>query len=324
MIETAKARILVTRKLPPAVETRLGQSFTSTFNPDDTLPTSESLAQMSAGYDALLVCSTEKLGKEVIDALPDTIRIIATFSVGTDHIDIAAAAARGIVVTNTPDVLTDATADIAMLLMLGAARGAYDGERTVREDRWDVWCATHPLGVQVTGKTVGILGMGRIGRAFAKRARGFDMKILYHGRNRLDPSLENGEEFDENLDDMLARSDFLSIHCASTPTTRGLINATSIAKLPDGAVIVNTARGDIIDDDALISALKSGKLAAAGLDVFNNEPNIDPRYRELENVFLLPHLGSATIETRDAMGFRAIDNLEAFFSGGIPRDIVSA
>lgn len=317
-------KLLVTRKLPADVEARLGRSYLAQLNDSDVLMGSDALvaAANASQPDGMLVTPTDKLTPEVINALPDTVRIIATFSVGYDHINVAAAAARGITVTNTPDVLTNATADIAMLLMLGAARGAYWGERMVREDRWGAWSPTQPLGVDVTGKRLGILGMGRIGQTVARRARGFDMEIHYHNRQRIDPAEELGATFHGSLEEMLPHCDFLSINCASTPETRASINARRIALMPKGAIVVNTARGDIVDDDALIEALRSGHLFAAGLDVFKGEPAIDPRYRTLDNVFLLPHLGSATTATRIAMGNRAVDNLDAFFRGDKPRDLV--
>lgn len=318
-----KPQILLTRKLPEKAEARASSLFSVRLNPDDRLYTADELVALAQGFDGLFVTPTEKLNHDLIARLPESIRIIATFSVGYDHIDVPAAKARGIAVTNTPDVLTDATADIAMLLILGAARGAYWGERIVRENRWGAWSATNPLGYDVSGQRLGILGMGRIGQAMAKRARAFDMTVHYHGRSRLSPKQEQGATYHANLEDMLPHCDFLSIHCASTAETRGLINAKTIARLPDGAIIVNTARGDIVDDDALIAALQSGKLAAAGLDVFRGEPNIDQRYTTLENVFLLPHLGSATPKTRIGMGLRAIDNLEAFFGGRTPGDLLS-
>ncbi len=316
-------KLVVTRKLPDAVESRISATYDATLNPDDTLFTPQDLASQSQGADAILVTPTEKCQSDFLEALPSSVRIIATFSVGYDHIDVAAAAAKGVTVTNTPDVLTDATADIAMLLMLGAARGAYWGERMVRTDSWGIWTPTEPLGHDVTGRRLGILGMGRIGRAVARRARGFDMEIHYHNRSRLDAGEEQGATFHDTPESLLAHSDFLSINCASTDQTRNLIDEERIALMPDGAIVVNSARGDIIDDDALIAALKSGKLAAAGLDVFKGEPNIDPRYRDLDNVFLLPHLGSATLGTRDAMGMRAVDNLDAFFAGNTPGDLVT-
>jgi lactate dehydrogenase-like 2-hydroxyacid dehydrogenase len=315
-----KMKVLVTRKLPQPVEARLSRDFDALLNADDVPMQAQDIREKSEGTDGLLVTPGERYTADLLSALPRSVRIIATFSVGYDHIDLAAAKARGIAVTNTPDVLTDATADIAMLLILGAARGASWGERMVRENRWTSWAPTAPLGYDVTQKRLGIFGMGRIGQALAKRARGFDMEIHYHNRRRLDPDQESGARYHPTLADMLPHCDFLSINCASTPETRGIINAQTLAKLPEGAILVNSARGDIINDDDLIAALRSGRLAAAGLDVFRNEPKIDPRFRELDNTFLLPHLGSATPNTRTAMGMRAVDNLEQFFQGKPPRD----
>lgn len=321
---TSKPKLFVTRKLTADVEARIAGSYEALFNEDDHIMSSDELLEKAESCDGMLICSTEPHKAEMIQALPDSVRIIATFSVGYDHIDVPAAEARGIAVTNTPDVLTDSTADIALLLMLGAARGADWGERMVREGTWTSWAATHPLGHDVTGRKLGILGMGRIGQAVAKRARGFDMQIHYHKRSRLPADLEQGAVYHDTLEAMLGESEFLSINCASTPQTRGLINAETIAMLPDGAVVVNTARGDIVNDDALIAAIESGKLAAAGLDVFAGEPAIDERYRTLKNTFLLPHIGSATQGTRSAMGMRAVDNLDAFFAGQTPGDLVTA
>ena len=315
-----KAVVLVTRKLPQAVEARLEQDYDARFNNEDKVYTSEELIELAAGADAIIPCHTEKLTAEVIQRLPDSIRAICSFSVGYDHIDLDAARARGIIVTNTPEVLSDATAEIAMLCMLGAARRAYEGEREIRTETWADWSATYQLGIQVTGKRLGILGAGRVGQIMARRARGFDMEIHYYKRNRLPANLEAGAIYHESVEALLPHCDFLSIHCPATPETHHLINAERIALLPDGAVVVNTARGAVVDDNALIEALRSGKLFAAGLDVFNNEPNIDPRYKELANTFLLPHIGSATRETRVAMGFRALDNLDAIMAGGEPRD----
>ncbi len=315
-----KAVVLVTRKLPQAVEARLARDYNARFNKEDTVYNSKQIIDLAAGADAIIPCHTEKLTAEVIQQLPESIRAICSFSVGYDHIDLDAAKARGIIVTNTPEVLSDATAEIAMLCMLGAARRAYEGEREIRTETWADWSATYQLGIQVTGKRLGILGAGRVGQIMAKRARGFDMEIHYYNRNRLSPELEAGAIYHESVEALLPHCDFLSIHCPATPETHHLINAERIALLPDGAVVVNTARGAVVDDNALIEALQSGKLFAAGLDVFNNEPNIDPRYKELPNTFLLPHIGSATRETRDAMGFRALDNLDAIISGGEPRD----
>jgi lactate dehydrogenase-like 2-hydroxyacid dehydrogenase len=302
------------------VEARLARDYDARFNKEDTVYTSKEIIELAAGADAIIPCHTEKLTAEVIQQLPDSIRAICSFSVGYDHINLDAAKARGIIVTNTPEVLSDATAEIAMLCLLGAARRAYEGEREIRTETWADWSATYQLGIQVTAKRLGILGAGRVGQIMAKRARGFDMEIHYYNRNRLPPELEAGAIYHESVEALLPHCDFLSIHCPATPETHHLINAERIALLPDGAVVINTARGAVVDDNALIDALRSGKLFAAGLDVFNNEPNIDPRYKELPNTFLLPHIGSATRETRDAMGFRALDNLDAIISGGEPRD----
>ena len=266
----AKPKICVTRKLPGAVESRISAQFDALLNPDDHLVTAEEVLEKAKVCDALLVTPAEKFTAPLIARLPESVRMIATFSVGYDHLDLRAARARGLVVTNTPDVLTDATADIAMLLILGAARGAYWGERMVRENRWTSWSPTHPLGFDVSGRRLGIIGMGRIGQALTKRARAFDMKIHYFNRRRLDAAQEQGAIFHADLADLLPHADFLSINCASTPETRGMIDRAVIERLPTGSIIVNSARGDIVNDDDLISALKSGKLAAAGLDVYRN------------------------------------------------------
>jgi glyoxylate reductase len=307
--------IFVTRRLPPAVTERLTRNFEARLNPEDRLPDAAAVLAGAQGADGLLVCPTDKVTAEVIGRLPASIRIISTFSVGFDHVDLAAAKARGLVVTNTPDVLTDATADIALLLLLGAARRAHEGERMLREDRWGAWAPTGMLGTHLGGKRLGIYGMGRIGQAVARRARAFDMQIHYHDLARLPPERELGATYHDSPEKLLAASQFLSLHCPATPETRHFLDRRRIALLPDGAIVVNTARGTIVDDGALIEALGSGKIAAAGLDVYENEPAIDPRYRAIENCFLLPHLGSATVETRDAMGFKCLDSLEAFFAG---------
>ncbi len=320
---STRPKLLVTRRLPPEVEARAARSHDAEFNATDTPWSGAELVSRAEGKDGLLVTVTDRLDAATIAGLPASIRIMASFSVGTDHIDLEAAAKRGIAVTNTPDVLTDATADIALLLILGAARGARAGMAAIREGTWANWAPTGMLGIGVTGKRLGILGMGRIGQATSARARAFGMKIHYHNRRRLDASAEEDAVWHETAEDLFAHSDILSVHCASTAGTRGLLNARTLALLPGGAIVVNTARGDIVDDEALIAALGSGHVAAVGLDVFNNEPNIDPRYRTLPNAFLLPHLGSATLETRNAMGFRALDNLDDFFASKTPRDRVA-
>lgn len=320
---SGKPVILVTRKLPNAVEDRLRRDYQPLLNPDDRLYSSDELVALSEGVDAIMPCHTEKFSAGVIARLPDCVRAIANFSVGVDHVDLQAAAARGIIVTNTPDVLSDATAEIAILCMLGAARRASEGERLVRGAGWKDWSPAFMVGIQVTGKRVGIVGMGRVGQIVARRMRGFDMDVHYHNRRRIDAALEQSATFHETLEEMLPLCDVLSLNCPATPETTGLLNAQRLALLPDGAIVINTARGALVDDDALIAALASGKLHSAGLDVYNNEPAIDPRYRGLDNVFLLPHIGSATRETRDAMGYRAIDNLDAIFAGREPVDRVA-
>jgi lactate dehydrogenase-like 2-hydroxyacid dehydrogenase len=318
----AKPRILVLHHLPVEVEARLARDFAAELNREDRQISAAEVVSRASDFDALLISSMFKCRADVIDALPTSIRMIATFSVGTDHIDIPAAKARKIVVSNTPDVLTDATADVSLLLMLGAARGASWGDRMVRGNQWPAPSLVSPLGLDVSGRRLGILGMGRIGQAVARRAKAFGMELHYHSRKRVDTNLEHGATFHAAFDDMLPLCDFLSINCASTPQTRGIVSAHALALMPVDSIVVNAARGDIVDDEALIAALKSGKIAAAGLDVFKGEPNIDPRYRELENVFMLPHLGSATKNTRIAMGMKAVDNLQDFFSGKSPRDIL--
>ena len=320
----SKPPVLVTRKLPVEVEARLADLFDARLNADDHAYDSDALLAACEGMAGVMPCHTEHFTADVIARLPDSVRVIANVSVGVDHVDLDAARARGVVVTNTPDVLNDATVEIALLLLLGAARRAGEGERLVRSAEWRDWSPAFMVGTQVTGKRLGIVGMGRVGQMMARRAaRGLDMQVHYHNRRRLEPALEQGAVFHESLDEMLPQCDFLSLHCPATPQTRGLLDARRIALLPRGAVVVNTARGAVVDDDALVEALRGEHLAAAGLDVYNGEPDIDPRYRDLSNTFLLPHIGSATRETRIAMGMRAVDNLDAVLSGGEARDRVA-
>ena len=319
-----KPRVLVTRKLPHLVEEKLGKYFETILNPDDKLYTRSELLQLASNVDAILPCHTEKFPAETIALLPDCIKIIANFSVGVDHVDLDAAKDKNIIVTNTPDVLSDATAEIAMLLMLGAARRASEGERLIRSQQWKDWSPAFMVGRQVTGKRLGILGMGRVGQVLATRASGFDMEIHYHNRKPLEPDHELEAKYHSTVEELVSEIDVLSINCPASANTRGLLNEQLIANLPPHAIVINTSRGVIVDDDALIEALKSNRIAAAGLDVFNGEPDcIHPEYRQLKNVFLLPHIGSATVETRDAMGFRAIDNLIAFFNDDEPGDRVA-
>jgi len=293
------------------------------LNMADKVFSRDELVTKCQSVDAVLPCHTEHFTAEVIAALPARLRIIANHSVGVDHVDLAAAGARGIVVTNTPDVLSDATAEIAMLCMLGAARRGAEGDAMIRAGKWDFWSPAFMVGRQVTGKRFGVLGMGRVGQVAAERARGFGMQVHYHNRSRLPEHLEKGAIWHDTVAGLLAVSDVLSLHCPATPDTTGIINARTLALLPERAILVNTARGTLVDEAALIDALQSGRLFAAGLDVFQTEPGGNPALAALRNVFLLPHIGSATEETRDAMGFRALDNLDAFFAGKAPGDRVA-
>lgn len=311
----AKPVLFVTRRMPPAVEARLRRDYDARLNRDDHVLNADELAAGAAGADAMLICSSEKITAPLVARLPDRLKAIATFSVGYEHIDVAACRARGIVAANAPGTMTEATADIALLLMLGAARRGWEAQSIVRNGQWTGWDSTMLLGIDLTGKRLGILGMGRIGQAVARRARGFGMVIHYHNRTRLPAEQELGAVYHADLDGLLAVSDILSINAPSTAETRRLLDAGRIARLPDGAIVVNTARGDMVDDAALIAALRSGKLRAAGLDVFAGEPNLDRAYLDLPNAYLLPHIGSATIETRDRMGFTALDNIDAVLAG---------
>jgi len=319
---TTRPSVLVTRRLPPAIEQQLSQEFDATLNTHDRTLSVQDLVEAQA--DAILATVGDDLSADTIARLSPRVKLIATFSVGYDHIDVDAAARRGIVVTNTPDVLTDATADCALLLMLGAARRATEGAQLVRSGSWEGWRPTQLLGAQVTGKRLGIMGFGRIGQALAKRARdGLAMDILYYDVQRCDPKQERGATYFTSLEAMLPLCDFLSVHLPSIPSTRSILNARTIALLPSGAVVINTARGDLIDDAALIAALKTRHVAAAGLDVFAGEPKLHAAYLDLPNAMLLPHLGSATLETREAMGRCAIENIRAHFSGLSPPNRVS-
>jgi glyoxylate reductase len=280
------------------------------------------LLRAADGRDGLLITLTEKFDAAALAQLPESVRIIATYSVGLDHIDLNAAARCGLTVTNTPDVLTSATAEIAVLLVLGACRRAGEGERMLRERRWGPWSPTGFLGSDLAGKAVGILGLGRIGQAIAARLAPFGVTLHYHSRKEVDPALAHGAHYHRSAAELFRVSQILIVAAASTAETRGIMDRSALAALPKGAYLVNVARGDLIDETAVFDALASGHLAGAGLDVYRNEPDIDPRWREFDNAFLLPHLGSATLETRVAMGMRALDNLDDFFDGRRPRDQV--
>jgi lactate dehydrogenase-like 2-hydroxyacid dehydrogenase len=318
-----KPRLLITRRLRDAVQARAARDYQVLINAEDRVFTRDELIEKCQQVDAVLPCHSEHFSADVIAALPDRLKIIANHSVGVDHVDLAAAKDAGIVVTNTPDVLSDATAEIAMLCMLGAARRGAEGDAMVRAGKWDFWSPAFMVGRQVTGKRFGVLGMGRVGQVAAERARGFGMTVHYHNRKPVADHLAKGAIFHDTIEGLFANSDVLSLHCPSTPETIGIINARTIGLLPDRAILVNTARGNLVDEDALVDALESGKLFAAGLDVFRNEPGGNQRISALRNVFMLPHIGSATEETRDAMGYRALDNLDAYFSGREPGDRVA-
>lgn len=317
----AKPVLLVTRKLPEAIEARAARDYDARLNPQDA-PWATDGAEIArrateAGAAGILAAAGDRLDAACINALPPSVKVIATFSVGFDHIDIAAAKARGIVVTNTPEVLSFATAECAFTLMLMAARRAGEGERMVRAGKWQGWAPTQLLGVTLEGKKLGILGFGRIGRELAAMARGFRMEIHYRDLNRLPPELEQGAIYHDSDEDFLRTIDILSMHVPGGEGTRKWLNAARLATMKKGAIVVNTGRGPSVDDEALIAALKSGHIRAAGLDVYDGEPKVNPGYLTLENVALLPHLGSATIETRDAMGHRALENLDAVLLKGI-------
>ena len=308
-------KILITRKLMKSSEEYALKIFNVKLNTQDKLLTKNELIDKSKDCNGILSSITDKLDSDTISKLSDKVKIISNFAVGFGNIDVEAATKRNIIVTNTPDVLTDATAEIAILVLLGAARRAKEGMEWVKKKDW-TWSANFLIGKQLTGSSLGILGMGRIGRAVAKIAKTFGMKIHYYNRNRLNKDLEKGAIYHKSLESLLSVSDFFSINCPATKETKHIINEKTIEHFPDGAVISNSARGEMIDDDAMVKALKSGKIFSLGLDVYNGEPNIYPEYLNLPNVFVLPHLGSATTKTRTAMGDLAVSNIDEFFKTG--------
>ncbi|GAC1343916.1 MAG: D-glycerate dehydrogenase [Acetobacteraceae bacterium] len=317
-----KPILVVTRRLPPAIEARAARDYEARLSPDDAKVTGADILARAEGAAAILCCPAERLDAATIDQLPASVKVIGTFSVGFDHIDIAAARRRGLPVVNTPDVLSVATAECALLLILAAARRAGEGERMIRASQWTGWAPTQLLGTLVSGRRLGIFGMGRIGRELARMAAGLGMHVHYRDQTRLSPDLERGATFHDTDDSFLPACDVLSLHAPGGEGTRHWLNAQRIAKLPRGAVIANAARGTLIDDAALVAALKSGQVAAAGLDVYNGEPEIHAGYLTQENVVLLPHLGSATTETRDAMGHLVLDGIDAVLAGRTPANIV--
>jgi len=321
-----QAVVVVTRRLPNAVEEAVRREFDARLNREDRPLSAAELQEALRTADALLPTVTDKLNADVLSAEPLRAKMIANFGVGFNNIDVETAKARGISVSNTPDVLTDATADIAMTLMLMIARRTGEGERHVRSSHWTGWRPTHMLGRMVSGKTLGLIGMGRIARAVARRAHhGFGMRVLYTDPYPPPPDVAAalGAEQRATIEEVLAQSDFVSLHCPATPETRHLMNSVRLAKMKPSAYLINTARGDVVDEAALVEALKKGWIAGAGLDVFEKEPQIAPALVAMENVVMLPHLGSATEETRVAMGMRALENLRLFFSGAPLRDRVA-
>ena len=315
-------KILITRRLMKSSEDYALKIFKAKLNKEGKLLTKDELISQSSDCDGILSSITENLDHDVISKLSDKIKIISNFAVGFGNIDIDAAKKRNIVVTNTPDVLTDATAEIAILILLGAARRAKEGIKWANKKNWK-WSADFLMGKQLTEARLGILGMGRIGRAVADRARSFGMKIHYHNRSRLDKNLEKNAVYHQSLKSLLSVSDFFSINCPANKDTRHIINKETIKHFPDGAVISNSARGDMIDDDAMVEALKSGKIYSLGLDVYNGEPDVHPEYLTLSNVFVLPHLGSATKKTRTAMADLAVKNIDEFFRTGTCKNRVN-
>jgi lactate dehydrogenase-like 2-hydroxyacid dehydrogenase len=315
-------KIFVTRKLLKENEDKLSNLFEVKLNLDDKIYSAQEIINISKDCDGILSSVTDPINSDTISKLSSSIKIIANGAVGFGNIDFKAARARGISVTNTPDVLTDATADIQILLLLGASRKAHEGRIAAETQNWK-WSWNFLLGKQMSNKKLGILGMGRIGRAVAKRAKGFGMEIHYHNRSKLPSDLEDGAIYHKNLKSLFEQSEFLSINCPATPETTKIINKETLSYLKDNTVVANAARGDIVDDDAMVSSLKSGKVFAYGLDVYNGEPKIHPEYLKLKNIFLLPHLGSATKRTRWDMAYRATKNLEDFFDNKKPQDLIN-
>ena len=308
-------KILITRKLIKESEDKAVKTFKPIFNTNDELYSQTKVIEMSNGCDGILSSLTDKMDKQTIDKLPDTIKIISNFAVGFGNIDLEAAKSRGIAVTNTPEVLSDATAEIGILLILGACRRAAEGIQSAQEGGWK-WSADYLIGKQLTGTRLGVLGMGRIGQKIAKIARSLGMIIHYHNRSKLSEEKEQGAVYHKDIKSLFSVSDVLSICCPATKETENMINKETVEYFPKGAVINNVARGDIVDDEALIDALNRRKIYAVGLDVYKNEPNLNPGYSKIKSAFILPHLGSATKDTRIAMANLAIDNIDEFFKTG--------
>ncbi len=308
-------KILITRRLLRSSEEKASKIFNTKLNVNDELYSQKKLLELSQGCDGILASITDKIDREMINKFPDTIKIISNFAVGFGNIDIEAAKKRNIMVTNTPEVLTEATAEIGILLILGACRRVVEGIQEAKQSKWK-WSADYLIGKQLTGSRLGILGMGRIGQKISKIAKSLGMIVHYHNRSKLSPEKEQGAIYHKTLKSLFSVSDVLSICCPATKETQNLLNKETLEYFPKGAVITNIARGDIVDDEALIHALEKKKIYAVGLDVYKNEPNLNPGYLKYKNVFILPHLGSSTKNTRTAMGDLAIENLKEFFKTG--------
>ena len=318
----AKPILVVTSRYTKEIEDRIDRDYTARRNPNQFPFSQQKLLSAADGADALFITPADRLDSGFFQNVSPTVRIIVTYSVGFEHIDLEAAARRDIAVAYTPGVNHEATADIAMLLLLGASRRAYEAQELVRTGAWKPLSPDMLLGWQLGGKVLGILGLGRVGQAVARRARGFGMKIHYYDTAELPPENAGDAVYHKDPSDLLRVSQFLSLHAPETPQTHHFLNSRAISLLPLGAIVVNTARGGLVVDDDLIAALKTGRVAAAGLDVFEGEPQLRPEYLSLKNTFLLPHIGSATIETRAAMGMLALDNVDAVLNGGSPPTLV--
>lgn len=319
-----RPKVIVTRKLPDSIETRMAELFDVKLNLADTPMSADALKAAVAEADVLVPTVTDEIDSDVLAAAGEGLTLIANFGAGVDHIDLKAATERGIKVTNTPGVLTEDTADLTMALLLSVPRRLFEGEKILRAGEWTGWTPTFLMGSRIQGKRLGIIGMGRIGRAVARRARAFNMAVHYHNRTQLPADVEGelGATYWEDLDQMLARMDIVSVNCPLTADTHRLLDRTRLKKLQPHAVIINTARGEIIDEEALADLIEVGRIAGAGLDVFEAEPTINPKLLELENVVLLPHMGSATREARTAMGEKVLINIQAYADGHRPPDRV--
>lgn len=317
-----RPRIAVTRKLLPAVEARMTELFDVSLNVDDSPPDRDGLIEAMADCDVLVPTVTDSIDAALIEAAPARLKLIANYGAGVNHIDLAAAKAKGIMITNTPGVFTDDTADLTMAMILNVPRRLGEGHRLMRSGEWGGWSPTGMLGHRIGGKTLGVIGFGRIGEAVARRAKAFGMEVVYNKRHRLPASIEAelGVSFEPDLDRLIARADIVTLHCPLTAETDKLISAERIAMMKPEAYIINTSRGELVDEDALIAALVDGRIAGAGLDVYTHEPAVDPRFLSIPNVVLLPHLGSATVEGREASGERVIANIRIWADGHRPPD----